>query len=522
MTLHHLLVAASRTTWPAVAFSSLVASPLLGGDGSFDSPWLNGEVTATTLDSGTMEATSFNLINSPEGTFLNGMVVRVGLLSSRNILTVDSGAYVDSTSCTVGFGSKDDPSAGERNSVMIQGKGAGDIATRWDCDGGFTVGYYGSRNLLRVSSGAAISGTSLYVGQSAGTEANEFQIANKGSTASFSGNIAVGSFGADNAMTVVDGAKVTCQSISFGGTEGPGYGDFGNCTLVARGTLSVWGTGSTLNVVGGTKLSVGDDSGQFSAIGDTTQNSGNVVSAANPATEIRFLDNLLLGGVDDHGNIGTGNRLEISDGALILVGNSSDDSLTLRAGNFIRLHGGFLALYGDKRSAVASAIAAGNFQIYIEGTWGTAGAESLHVAYFDNTSPTANGEGLTETGHEGLSGYTVVSDAAMPLVWANAVASSGGWYSSYWYGAFYTVPASFDGWIWHAAHGWQWVYDNGDGSVVLWDCASGTWCYVNRSWYPALYNYADGKWYYYLRGSAPDRVFWNWESGGEVVENPGE
>jgi hypothetical protein len=508
---------------PALLSFLAAPGPLLAGNGSVENPWLNGEVTAATLDSGTDSAFSYNLIDSPEGAFLSDQILRVGLLSTRNILNVSSGAYVDSTSLTIGFGSAVNSAAGRSNYVGVKGTGTSGTATLWACDGGFTVGYYGSGNTLSVTGGAAISGTSLYVGQASGSEDNAVQIGNPGSKATFSGDVSVGPFGSFNSLSVTNGAALDCANLSFGGAEGAGYGDFRDSEIVVRGTLSVWGTGSTVSIVGGSIVSVGGTAGLFSSIGDTTPNAGNVVSVVNPKSELRYFDSLMLGGNDIHGNVGTGNALQVADGALILLGNSAGDSFTIRTGNHIRfLDGGYLAFYGDARTALASAIAGGLFQINIEGSWTAAGPESLHLAYFDANSPTADAEGLTETGHEGLAGYTVMSDASMPLVWANAVAAVGGWYTSYWYGAFYSVPASYEEWIWHAAHGWQWVYDNGDGSVTLWDCATEAWWYVNRSWYPAMYNYGNGKWYYYLRGAAPQRVFWDWETGGEIVEHPRE
>ena len=98
----------------------------------------------------------------------------------------------------------------------------------------------------------------------------------------------------------------------------------------------------------------------------------------------------------------------------------------------------------------------------------------------------------------------------VPLIITDAVAQSGGWYSSKVFGAYNgTVP----GWIWHLQHGWLYVDPSSTSSAIfLYSVADAGWLGTSMAWYPTLYRFSDGAWLYYLKGTSNPRWFYNYKS----------
>ncbi|MFA5257350.1 MAG: hypothetical protein WC360_04305 [Opitutales bacterium] len=336
-----------------------------------------------------------------------------------------------------------------------------------------------------------------------------------------------------------------------GTTPERGFWDYSRDALVAENRLATLGSGTnpyaneevteaTLDM-GGT-YSLFDDFFMASwppltvvpdiRVGDATSDNhltiqnGSTVECANlyigeATTEYNFVyvtghgTTVTCDGVLEAGIGETGNGISITDGALVKT-----DSLSLSGTLVVGIGSGFLALPGDQTSALQTMVDDQKFMIIFEGD-GNHTMEirtDVNLTYYSDIEEE---EAFAATGYHALNGFTVVSSGEeMPNVfWAEATDENADWwYVSPWYGNFYT-DVSYGNKIWHSQHGWQYIHEGSTpDDVNLWDDGTQSEWYTSKDDYPELYNYSTGRFYEYLRGTSPDRVFWDYTAEAEVSE----
>ncbi len=368
-------------------------------------------------------------------------------------------------------------------------------------------------------------------------------------------DVYVGTWGNDNSMIVTGGAHAFLGLIVVG--DDPGFShaveggsdttDFfpalgnGNHILVTGSTTKLdcygislgWlGSYNTMTVSGGAYVHCNGMG--LGVVGSGSEGLGHDNHAlVTGAGTILDVGGLVVG------KGGNGNKLEIADGALVRMTTDDDESLDFNAyepdnqstgaDNWFVLGEGYIALKGDwttsaRVATLLSEIKAGGVP---------ASVGDVSFVYFADTD---NGDSLAKdmtaadefAGYGDLGGYTILAagDRRMPdVTWADASAERGDWYDSSFYGWFYTTYAT-DGWIWHGAHGWQYVYPQSTADAMyLWDCATNSWWYTQKTDYPMFYQYRfregewGGAWYYYEGGASPDRAFWDYATNGSVAES---
>ncbi len=95
------------------------------------------------------------------------------------------------------------------------------------------------------------------------------------------------------------------------------------------------------------------------------------------------------------------------------------------------------------------------------------------------------------------------------VLWPDAVELGGGWYQPDEFGRFHDAGFPL---IWHAEHGWLYVWGNGPDSIFLYDYALGGWLWTKQGTYPFLYYWGGTPgWLWYNKGgAAPDRLFYQY------------
>ncbi len=130
-------------------------------------------------------------------------------------------------------------------------------------------------------------------------------------------------------------------------------------------------------------------------IGNDGSNSEGVVTGENSVLSSQILS---IGGNE------SGNTLLVQNNALVQVGVLLYVSPWGGTENYLRLDGGYVALYGEQLAAVAGLLAGGNIQLWDNG-WVTATEEAgFDFAYFET-----EGEAYAFSGHSGLGGYTIMT-----------------------------------------------------------------------------------------------------------------
>ena len=84
-----------------------------------------------------------------------------------------------------------------------------------------------------------------------------------------------------------------------------------------------------------------------------------------------------------------------------------------------------------------------------------------------------------------------------------------------WFGEFHVVtlePATGDGWLYHAEHGWLYKIATATG-IWVWDQIQNDWLWTNGCTYSLLYSAETGKWIYYQHGGSPaERWFFTYDN----------
>ncbi len=502
--------------------------------------------------------------------------LEIGLYGRGNRFVISDAATVTSSSGYVGTGAGDygvvDYSAGGANSVSVSG-----TATNWRVTNELVVGKLGDGNSLSVAGGATVGCATLTIGSGwvtsggladHGTD-NAVTADGEGTKVTVSGVLYVGERGYDNSMTVSGGADATCASCEIG------YGDdasnsatgWAACTdgspLGNGNSLTIYGEGSTLACTdamcvgrygSGNRLIVAHGGTVTTGTGITIGEglSGDPATGCDNYVSVCGYDTLWACGAVKVGVHGGGNSLDVVNGAAVYLEADKVSVADAPAGgkaNTIRLAKGFLVttVYKDSAS-ILDLVDAGKVQVWSAtasggtGGWVTASLADLTVTYSMDGAVLKAATALGSfAGYDIAGGFTVLTggDQYVDTAWALPTQVSGQWYKSSWYGSFHTqwccqkersvdfgMAESDTGWIWHAAHGWQYVYPGSTASATwLWDCATASWWYTSSSVYPAMYRLTvaegvwGGAWYYYMGGSMPEREFWDYAADAKVPES---
>ena len=86
-----------------------------------------------------------------------------------------------------------------------------------------------------------------------------------------------------------------------------------------------------------------------------------------------------------------------------------------------------------------------------------------------------------------------------------------GWVFSDWLGSY---NVNVFPWIFHAEHGWMFVFDASvPDNVFLFDLSSEGWFWTNNTTYPSMFSFARSAWLFYFAGTSGPRDFVNLQTG---------
>jgi hypothetical protein len=103
---------------------------------------------------------------------------------------------------------------------------------------------------------------------------------------------------------------------------------------------------------------------------------------------------------------------------------------------------------------------------------------------------------------------------AMDLSWADVGAGNENWYTSSFYGTFYSSDA-YGQWIWHCDHGWQYIAAKStQNEIYIWDDDSCGWFFTEKDWYPVEYSYDTDAWYYLYGSESYRGLCWDYANDG--------
>jgi T5SS/PEP-CTERM-associated repeat protein len=345
--------------------------------------------------------------------------VFAGYNGSQNTVFIENGGLLRTNDrFWIGYGNSNSAALGSNNVVTIR-----DVGSRVESNGYVTLGYTGSNNTLTLSNGATIDSGGLQIGNGSVLpgygSSNSAIVTGAGTDWTMDGLILVGNFGNTNSLTIENGASVVND-----GEVVVGQGNFGSTILgqqnhaAVRGENTKWLNSSTL-VVGrygaGNKMTISDGGTMTNGatkIGEDTTASGNTLEVKGEGSSWTAAGDLAIGA---SGN--SGNALEVTDRGLAVVGNADAPTatVTIATGNFLRIDGGFVTLYGDQTALVTSLLSQNSIQIFNDGAWVTASVGEVRFQFFA-ASPEGNSGASDFTGglRDDLGGYTVVTAAAVP------------------------------------------------------------------------------------------------------------
>lgn len=322
--------------------------------------------------------------------------------------TVTSGTWSNSSNLTLGYsgtGSLVVNGGLVTNYVGRMGYSSGSVGSAtvtsgtWRNSGTLWVGFSGTGSLF-VNGGLVTSTSGLI---SDDTESTGSATVTSGTWSN--NQLSVGNIGKGSLL--VNGGLVTTSSRAEIGAQ---TGSEGSAT-VTSGTWSnadaLWvgrsGSGSLL-VSGGLVTSASGE------IGYSSSGIGNVAVIGEGAMWINSGDMTV-------GRQGSNNTLTIEDGALVKVGEAIGETISFSTlggtNNFLRLDGGYIALFGDQTNYIDSLITAGRIQLWDGLAWVTATAADVGITYYTNDTG-GEAAALADTGYSGLKNYTVATPQAVP------------------------------------------------------------------------------------------------------------
>jgi len=355
---------------------------------------------------------------------VNSGFLYIGHLGSGNSLTIENGGLVNNPGTSVqsehfiGYGDNSNTALGNNNSVAVTGTGSS--WTMVDSYSQLYVGYFGSGNSLTVDTGGSVSNTNGIIGLGSTSNTalgndNSVTVTGTGSVWTNSESLNVGSRGSGNSLSIHEGASVsnTIGTIGFGNDTNSALGN--NNTVTVSGTDSTWinsqalrvgysGSGNSLIIEEGATVS---NVGAVIGRGGTNPALGNnnSVTVAGAGSTWISTSNVTVG------EWGSGNTLTIQDTALVRIGGTLSISAQIDSeNNFIRLHDGYLAIFGDQTTYLSNLITNGHLQLWDGLTWVTSSnLNNYEFAFF-----ASNAAAEAFSGYQNLGGYTIATASTVP------------------------------------------------------------------------------------------------------------
>jgi fibronectin-binding autotransporter adhesin len=284
-------------------------------------------------------STGNSVVVTDNSRWTNSGDLGVGYKGSTNSLVISNGGGVASVNGYIGFF---DTASG--NTVVVTGDGSA-----WSNLNSFSVGLSGSGNTLTISNGASVHNVDGQIGGAFGASDNRVTVTGTNASGSRSmwsnsGFVTIGSGGSSSSLTINDGAALLSSNAIIGN-------DASNNSVAVTGTGSEWanqdalwvgyfGSSNSVTVSQGGIVSVGGDT----VLGTTVYSSNNSVLVADVGSRWTNTGTLTVG------YSGSGNTLEISDGAMVqsrvgFIGfdeNASDNNVTVTGADSTWTNSGFL------------------------------------------------------------------------------------------------------------------------------------------------------------------------------------
>lgn len=287
--------------------------------------------------------TGSSIVNT--ATMAVGDQVFVGYGSEDNILTLNAFSSITASSVVLGVEATSDGNLLE----LTTGTSAIDLT------GNLIVGNDGADNIVTLANGADIDAAGqVIVGYNATADGNSLTLSTGSSVTADTGT-AVGYAGAGNSLTIESGADFTTYTTTLGAQVGA---DGNSVTLTGAGSTFTGTTNASFNVGDGGKENTLDvldgavfDIGDRLALGKTVGSTGNIVTVSGAGSELHA-GNVRIG-ITTMGS--SGNSLVVSDGGYVQV----DTDIKVRAGNSIDLSSGAILDMAGFETAAGSTFVLG-------------------------------------------------------------------------------------------------------------------------------------------------------------------
>lgn len=247
-----------------------------------------------------------------------------------------------------------------------------------------------SRGIASVSSGTWVSG-SMYVGYAG---SGTLSIGG-GGLVSASGVTVAEQGGSNGLITISSGTLISSSNLTVGSS--------------AHGSLQITNGGVAISTISSVGISY--------SMGNSALLSGQ--------GSMWIANNYLNVGQYYDGQPGS-NTLTIQDSALVKVGDVEGETINFgtATANFLRLNGGYIALFGDQATWLGVLLTNERIQFWNGTSWATATEEDIAFEYYadDLAGETAAQEA---TGYSGLGGYTVATSVPEPSTYALIALSCG-------------------------------------------------------------------------------------------------
>lgn len=293
-------------------------------------------------------------------------------------------------------------SQGAQGRVTVSGAGSA-----WAVESLY-VGNLGTGELVVEDGGSVSTRLGGHRGYSTGSQGSA-TVRGVGSTWTIDGEFYVGVYGTGE-IVIEDGGSVSSGSGFLG------YSSGSHGLVTVRGANSKWTTESDLSVgrFGTGELVIEDGGSVFiGGKGDVGrwEDSTGAVMVRGRGSILALAGSLVVG------EMGSGSTLTIVEGGIVRVGDapfggSIDISVSGGTENFLRLDGGYLALFGDQTDHVVTLISGGTIQLWDGTEWkvSTDTADFL-FGYFESEEAAR-----AFSGYEGLGGYTILTTVPEPTV----------------------------------------------------------------------------------------------------------
>ena len=293
-------------------------------------------------------------------------------------------------------------SQGAQGRVTVSGAGSA-----WAVESLY-VGNLGTGELVVEDGGSVSTRLGGHLGYSTGSQGSA-TVRGVGSTWTIDGEFYVAVYGTGE-IVIEDGGSVSSGSGFLG------YSSGSHGLVTVRGANSKWTTESDLSVgrFGTGELVIEDGGSVFiGGKGDVGrwEDSTGAVMVRGRGSILALAGSLVVG------EMGSGSTLTIVEGGIVRVGDapfggSIDISVSGGTENFLRLDGGYLALFGDQTDHVVTLISGGTIQLWDGTEWkvSTDTADFL-FGYFESEEAAR-----AFSGYEGLGGYTILTTVPEPTV----------------------------------------------------------------------------------------------------------